>query len=74
MQRLVDLTEANSDFKNKLRHLLKLSPEKWDEVAMHAMQAVMPDFRCARGPACLPACCRVACCRVACCWAERLSG
>jgi hypothetical protein len=29
----------------QVRHLLKLSPEKWDEVAQHAQGAVMPDFR-----------------------------
>jgi hypothetical protein len=41
-----------SDVKNLLpvlclqvRHLLKLSPEKWEEVAAHAQAAVMPDFR-----------------------------
>jgi hypothetical protein len=49
MQKLVEMTEVNSDLKNKLRHLLKLSPEKWDEVAQHAMAAVVPDFRWAGG-------------------------
>ena len=29
---LVEMTEQNSDLKHKLRHLLKLSPEKWEEV------------------------------------------
>jgi hypothetical protein len=29
----------------KVRHLLKLSPEKWDEVSAHAAGAVVPDFR-----------------------------
>ncbi len=61
MQKLVELTEVNSDLKNKLRHLLKLSPEKWDEVTQHAMAAVVPDFRWA---ACLPACRRVCICRL----------
>lgn len=42
---LVELTEANSDLKHKLRHLLKLSPEKWEEVTQHALSAVVPDFR-----------------------------
>ena len=28
-----------------MRHLLKLSPEKWEEVANHAQAAVVPDFR-----------------------------
>jgi len=28
-----------------VRHLLKLSPEKWDEVAVHSAAAVVPDFR-----------------------------
>eukprot|EP00197_Chlamydomonas_leiostraca_P008112 CAMPEP_0202870554 /NCGR_PEP_ID=MMETSP1391-20130828/16057_1 /ASSEMBLY_ACC=CAM_ASM_000867 /TAXON_ID=1034604 /ORGANISM="Chlamydomonas leiostraca, Strain SAG 11-49" /LENGTH=611 /DNA_ID=CAMNT_0049551153 /DNA_START=278 /DNA_END=2109 /DNA_ORIENTATION=+ len=44
-QQLVELSEMNTDLKNKVRHLLKLSPEKWDEVAAHAQGAVMPDFR-----------------------------
>lgn len=44
-QQLVEMTEVNSDLKHKLRHLLKLSPEKWEEVAQHAMAAVVPDFR-----------------------------
>lgn len=44
-QKLVELTEVNSDLKNKVRHLLKLSPEKWEEVSQHALQAVVPDFR-----------------------------
>lgn len=44
-QRLLELSEQNADLKNKLRHMLKLSPEKWEEVASHAMQAVQPDFR-----------------------------
>jgi hypothetical protein len=42
---LVFLTENSSDLKHKLRHLLKLSPEKWEEVTQHAMAAVVPDFR-----------------------------
>jgi len=42
---LVFLTENSSDLKHKLRHLLKLSPEKWEEVTQHAMNAVVPDFR-----------------------------
>ncbi|KAG2502074.1 hypothetical protein HYH03_000567 [Edaphochlamys debaryana] len=42
---LVELSEANNDLKNKLRHVLKLSPEKWDEVCQHALSAVVPDFR-----------------------------
>lgn len=25
--------------------MLKLSPEKWDEVCQHALSAVVPDFR-----------------------------
>ena len=29
----------------QVRHLLKLSPEKWDEVSQHALAAVVPDFR-----------------------------
>ncbi len=29
----------------QVRHLLKLSPEKWDEVAVHSAGAVVPDFR-----------------------------
>eukprot|EP00798_Chlamydomonas_sp_ICE-L_P031947 gene31947-17902_t len=44
-QRLVHLSEMDSDLKNKVRHLLKLSPEKWDEVASHVLAAVVPDFR-----------------------------
>lgn len=44
-QRLVELTELNSDLKNKVRHLLKLSPEKWEEVSQNALAAVVPDFR-----------------------------
>lgn len=39
------MTEQNSDLKHKLRHLLKLSPEKWEEVTQHALLAVVPDFR-----------------------------
>ncbi|KIY96512.1 hypothetical protein MNEG_11449 [Monoraphidium neglectum] len=42
---LVELTEASQELKHKVRHLLKLSPEKWDEVAQHCSQAVVPDFR-----------------------------
>ncbi|KAG2438687.1 hypothetical protein HXX76_005233 [Chlamydomonas incerta] len=42
---LVEMSEANNDLKNKLRHVLKLSPEKWDEVCQHALSAVVPDFR-----------------------------
>ena len=44
-QQLVELTEASQELKHKVRHLLKLSPEKWDEVAAHAAAAVVPDFR-----------------------------
>ncbi|KAG1654764.1 hypothetical protein FOA52_015324 [Chlamydomonas sp. UWO 241] len=44
-QGLVEATELNGDLKAKVRHMLKLSPEKWDEVAAHAMAAVAPDFR-----------------------------
>mmetsp|Transcript_29342 Transcript_29342/g.64952 ORF Transcript_29342/g.64952 Transcript_29342/m.64952 type:complete len:729 (+) Transcript_29342:226-2412(+) len=44
-QHLVELSEMNSDLKNKVRHLLKLSPEKWEEVSQHAQAAVVPDFR-----------------------------
>lgn len=44
-QALVEQCEMNSDLKNKVRHLLKLSPEKWEEVSQHAMAAVVPDFR-----------------------------
>jgi hypothetical protein len=65
MQRLVELTEVNSDLKNKLRHLLRLSLEKWEEVASHALQAVVPDFRCAAACALQPAAClrlRPVCC------------
>ena len=29
----------------QVRHLLKLSPEKWEEVCAHALAAVVPDFR-----------------------------
>lgn len=29
----------------QVRHLLKLSPEKWEEVSQHALAAVVPDFR-----------------------------
>jgi hypothetical protein len=42
---LVELCDQNSDVKHKVRHLLKLSPEKWDEVCQHALSAVVPDFR-----------------------------
>ncbi len=42
---LVEQSEMNSDLKNKIRHLLKLSPEKWEEVCQHALAAVVPDFR-----------------------------
>ncbi|KXZ52067.1 hypothetical protein GPECTOR_10g1090 [Gonium pectorale] len=42
---LVEMSEVNSDLKNKLRHVLKLSPDKWDEVCQHALSAVVPDFR-----------------------------
>jgi len=41
----VEVCEQNSDIKHKIRHLLKLSPEKWDEVCQHALSAVVPDFR-----------------------------
>lgn len=44
-QQLVELSEVNTELKNKVRHLLKLSPEKWEEVSNHAQAAVMPDFR-----------------------------
>ncbi|GFR43381.1 hypothetical protein Agub_g4453, partial [Astrephomene gubernaculifera] len=44
-RQLVEMSEANNDLKNKLRHVLKLSPEKWDEVCQHALSAVVPDFR-----------------------------
>ena len=44
-QALVEQSEMNSDLKNKIRHLLKLSPEKWEEVSQHALAAVVPDFR-----------------------------
>eukprot|EP00798_Chlamydomonas_sp_ICE-L_P015740 gene15740-21861_t len=44
-QRIVHLSEMNADLKNKVRHLLKLSPEKWEEVSQHALAAVVPDFR-----------------------------
>ena len=44
-RRLVELAERSTDLKHKLRHLLKLSPEKWDEVCGHALAAVVPDFR-----------------------------
>ncbi|GAX84826.1 hypothetical protein CEUSTIGMA_g12247.t1 [Chlamydomonas eustigma] len=44
-QQLVEQSEMNSDLKNKVRHLLKLSPEKWEEVSQHALAAVVPDFR-----------------------------
>ncbi|KAF5832185.1 hypothetical protein DUNSADRAFT_12024 [Dunaliella salina] len=38
--------EMHAFFREDLvRHLLKLSPEKWEEVAQHAQGAVMPDFR-----------------------------
>lgn len=30
---------------SQLRHVLKLSPEKWEEVCQHALSAVVPDFR-----------------------------
>src|SRR5690242_16645257 len=36
---LVEMTENSSDLKHKLRHLLKLSPEKWEEVTQHALSA-----------------------------------
>jgi hypothetical protein len=42
---LVEICETSSDVKHKLRHLLKLSPEKWEEVCSHALSAVVPDFR-----------------------------
>ena len=42
---MVELCDQNSDIKHKVRHLLKLSPEKWDEVCQHALSAVVPDFR-----------------------------
>lgn len=29
----------------QLRHVLKLSPEKWEEVCQHALSAVQPDGR-----------------------------
>jgi len=44
-QQLMEQCEMNSDLKNKIRHLLKLSPEKWEEVSQHALAAVVPDFR-----------------------------
>ncbi|EFJ53210.1 hypothetical protein VOLCADRAFT_115791 [Volvox carteri f. nagariensis] len=44
-RKLVDLSENNNELKNRLRHVLKLSPEKWEEVCQHAMSAVSPDFR-----------------------------
>ncbi|WIA18162.1 hypothetical protein OEZ85_009637 [Tetradesmus obliquus] len=44
-RQLVEMTEKSSDLKHKLRHLLKLSPEKWEEVSQHALSAVVPDFR-----------------------------
>ncbi|GBF93537.1 hypothetical protein Rsub_06257 [Raphidocelis subcapitata] len=44
-QQLLELTEASQELKHKVRHLLKLSPEKWEEVAVHAATAVVPDFR-----------------------------
>jgi hypothetical protein len=44
-RQLVEMTEKSSDLKHKLRHLLKLSPEKWEEVSQHVLSAVVPDFR-----------------------------
>ncbi|GLI70279.1 hypothetical protein VaNZ11_015212 [Volvox africanus] len=44
-KKLIDLSESNNDLKNRLRHVLKLSPEKWEEVCQHAISAVVPDFR-----------------------------
>lgn len=44
-RQLVEMSEASNDLKNKLRHVLKLSPEKWEEVCQHALSAVVPDFR-----------------------------
>eukprot|EP00775_Hariotina_reticulata_P013584 gene13584-13709_t len=42
---LVDMTELSNELKQKLRQLLKFSPEKWEELAQHALSAVVPDYR-----------------------------
>jgi hypothetical protein len=42
---LVELTELNNELKQNLRNLLKFSPEKWEELAQHALSAVVPDYR-----------------------------
>jgi hypothetical protein len=42
---LVALSEGSNDMKHKLRHLLKLSTDKWDEVVQHVLSAVVPDYR-----------------------------
>lgn len=44
-QQLIEQCDMYPDLKSKVRHLLKLSPEKWDEVCNHAQAAVVPDFR-----------------------------
>ncbi|GIL85694.1 hypothetical protein Vretimale_13197 [Volvox reticuliferus] len=44
-KKLIDMSESNNDLRNRLRHVLKLSPEKWEEVCQHATSAVIPDFR-----------------------------
>ncbi|GFH16120.1 uncharacterized protein HaLaN_12481 [Haematococcus lacustris] len=42
---LVALADTQKDLKNKLRHLLDLSLEKWNQVAAHAQAAAVPDSK-----------------------------
>lgn len=44
-QNLVRVADADAQLRKVLQIILKLSKEKWDEAAAHAMQAVVPDFR-----------------------------
>eukprot|EP00798_Chlamydomonas_sp_ICE-L_P031265 gene31265-6408_t len=42
---LVGIAEKDGQMKKVLQVILKLSKEKWEEAAAHALTAVMPDFR-----------------------------
>ncbi|KAI8470506.1 MAG: hypothetical protein J3K34DRAFT_521291 [Monoraphidium minutum] len=44
-QNLVRLAEADVQLRKVMQAVLKLSKEKWDEAARHALEAVHPDFR-----------------------------
>ena len=44
-QALVREADSDSQLRKTLQCILKLSKEKWEEAAQHALTAVVPDFR-----------------------------